>query len=172
MDNIELHDFGEKIKHNLPESKWEKFKDKVFDLTPWWILKFYDSCLRLRTWDRRIRFFWQRHTRGFDDSETWDLDYTFVQWLLPRLKRFSEVVCCYPGTKEYPTFESWETELKHRVEQLELIVEYFFTEYDFPDISWTTLDNPNKGAVSMDAFDKCYEDFMKWFVEWHRHLWW
>lgn len=37
---------------------------------------------------RKIRFFWQRITRGFDDSETWSLDVTLARWLLPRFKRF------------------------------------------------------------------------------------
>lgn len=40
---------------------------------------------------RAIKHFWQRTTRGFDDSETWDLDATLCRWLLPRLKRYREI---------------------------------------------------------------------------------
>lgn len=37
---------------------------------------------------REITFFWQRRTRGFDDSELWSLDHTFIKYMLPRLKAF------------------------------------------------------------------------------------
>lgn len=40
---------------------------------------------------RAIKYWWQRQTRGFDDSETWSLDWTFYIWMLPRLKRYFEV---------------------------------------------------------------------------------
>lgn len=38
----------------------------------------------------------QRETRGFDDTETWHLDKTFAQFMIPRLKRFVEVNICLP----------------------------------------------------------------------------
>ena len=154
------------------ETTWEKICDFIVEWTPSAIYSFYCNYLKPSAISRKIEFWWQRKTRGFDDSETWDLDYSFVRWLLPRLKRFSEVVGGYPATDEYPTFESWKTELKHRVEQLELIVKYIFDDFEFPDVSWSKLDNPNKSLVCSDAFDKCYEDFMIWFNKWHRHLWW
>lgn len=41
---------------------------------------------------RKIRYalkhFWQRRTRGFDDTELWGLDWTFIKYMLPRLKAF------------------------------------------------------------------------------------
>lgn len=40
---------------------------------------------------RYWKFLWQRWIRGFDDSETWSLDSTIVEFILPRLKRFKEV---------------------------------------------------------------------------------
>ena len=42
-------------------------------------------------------FFWQRITRGFNDSETWNLDYTIAKLVLPRLKRFKELTNGIPG---------------------------------------------------------------------------
>lgn len=38
----------------------------------------------------------QRKERGFDDRDTWSLDYTLAQWLVPRLKRFKEVNNGFP----------------------------------------------------------------------------
>lgn len=40
---------------------------------------------------RRLRFLYQRWTRGFDDSELWSLDYTLAHWLLPRFLRFRDI---------------------------------------------------------------------------------
>ena len=34
---------------------------------------------------------------GFDDSETWSLDYTIARFIYPRLKRFREVTISTPA---------------------------------------------------------------------------
>lgn len=47
--------------------------------------------LRYRPWKRDARFLWQRLTRGWDDSETFSLDYSIGKLIAPRLKRFAEV---------------------------------------------------------------------------------
>lgn len=39
---------------------------------------------------RRVRWFWQRRTRGFDDTVLWSLDYHITKFILPRLKAFAE----------------------------------------------------------------------------------
>jgi len=39
---------------------------------------------------RAFKFFWQRRTRGFDDSELWSLDWTIVKFIHPRLKAFTK----------------------------------------------------------------------------------
>ena len=38
-------------------------------------------------WDK------QREEYGFDERETWSLDYTFIYWLYERLRMFNEVNC-------------------------------------------------------------------------------
>lgn len=40
---------------------------------------------------RKVKYFWQRRTRGFDDSDTFSLDWTIAQFIVPRLKRFKEI---------------------------------------------------------------------------------
>lgn len=40
---------------------------------------------------RRPRYLKQVEKLGFDDTETWSLDTTFVKFLLPRLKRYKEI---------------------------------------------------------------------------------
>lgn len=51
-----------------------------------------------RLW-RAIRFWWQRRTRGFDDSITWSLDYSMAKWMLPRLKVYRKFADKYLDTK-------------------------------------------------------------------------
>jgi len=49
---------------------------------------------------RDWKFLWQRWTRGFDDSETWVLYMPITKFILPRLKRFKEILehtGCIPG---------------------------------------------------------------------------
>lgn len=38
-----------------------------------------------------LKHWWQRRTRGWDDSDLWSLDYTLAKWIIPRLERFKEV---------------------------------------------------------------------------------
>ena len=79
----------------------------------------------------RVKRFFQRLIRGFDDSETWSLDHTFYRWLYPRLKRFAKVNQTYPvGT----TFEDWQKELEKRIEQLKHLSKS--SEMDFDDWSY------------------------------------
>lgn len=40
---------------------------------------------------RLIKYHHQRKQQGFDDTEVWNLDITFAEFALPRLKRFKEV---------------------------------------------------------------------------------
>lgn len=54
---------------------------------------------------RKIKFFLQRLIRGWDDSDTWSLDYTLCKWLLPRLKRFRELQNGWPA--DFETQEEW-----------------------------------------------------------------
>ena len=48
----------------------------------------HDSIVSRRFW----RHLYQRIIRGFDDGETWSLDYNIIKFTLPRLKRFREIV--------------------------------------------------------------------------------
>ena len=45
---------------------------------------------------RGFRFFFQRFFRGWDDSQTWNLDARLAEHILPRLKRFKQLNNCTP----------------------------------------------------------------------------
>lgn len=40
--------------------------------------------------DRQLSYYWQRDWRGFDGSEFWSLDTKILEFLIPRLERFSK----------------------------------------------------------------------------------
>lgn len=65
-----------------------------------------------RSWWRPIRFWWQRRTRGWDDSVTWNLDQQVAVWLAPRLRRFRELNNGFPHGS---TSESWDAELSEMI---------------------------------------------------------
>lgn len=54
---------------------------------------------------------------GVCDIETWNLDTTFVQFMLPRLKRFRKVNVCYPSDM---TMKQWNNILDKILKGFEL----------------------------------------------------
>lgn len=131
----------------------------------WWSIEdFFINMLSPKRWYRRIKYFLQRLIRGFDDSETWNLDTTFLNWLYPRFKRFIELNGGYP--EDRGSFENWENELNYRLEQLKMLVDY--DEFDFPyGKEWDKEKHDNNSG-----YWNCAIDFMKWFSENIFHLWW
>lgn len=37
---------------------------------------------------RSLKHWWQRRTRGWDDTELWSIDYSLARWMVPRLAAF------------------------------------------------------------------------------------
>ena len=60
---------------------------------------------KLKRW---IRFLGQRLWRGWDDSETWNLERTIAKFALPRLIRFKELNNGFPNDM---TPEEWDAAL-------------------------------------------------------------
>ena len=125
---------------------------------------------------RKVRFFFQRLIRGFDDSDTWDLEDVFYRWLLPRLKRFSEITCAYP--MRCKSFDEWKKELGKRVKQLDMIVnvdDMDFNEYRYipkDKLKKWLKEGTSKSVLNMSAKSYCIEDFNKWFSKNITELWW
>ncbi len=127
-----------------------KLSDFIFDITPLPLYHFYKNWLSVKTWYLKIKFLTQRMSRGFDDTETYSLDYSLYEWLLPRLKRFIKLNNGWP--EHYESFENWQNEIQKRIEQLEYIVEYKFEG----DSDYQTE----------------LEDFNEWLSKNINHLWW
>lgn len=101
---------------------------------------------------RSLRYWWQRRTRGWDDSDTWSLDGTIAKFALPRLKRFRELNNGFPGGDDM-TMEKWNAQLDDMIYALGICVREMDDIVD--DADW---DRVEKG---LEAFGKNF-----------RHLWW
>lgn len=85
----------------------------------------------IRTFPRLIKFFFQRVFRGWDDSETWDFEESFLKWALPRLKRVRKISIAYP--KDF-TEDSWDNFQDILIQRTENALE------GFQNIGGMTLD--------------------------------
>ena len=67
----------------------------------------FDDEIRNQKWEK------EREQYGFDERETWNLDFTFFCWLYERLKRYKEINCVDLSCKivkvndEEKTLEEW-----------------------------------------------------------------
>ena len=97
---------------------------------------------------RKIKHFFQRITRGWDDSETWSLYSTTAKFMLPRLKRFKELKGCHPfGISE----DEWDNILDEIIWFLGIQAEFKIIEKE-----------------DYERYEKANELFGKYFLD----LWW
>ena len=88
----------------------------------------------------------QRLERGFDDTETWNLDMTISAFIVPRLKRFKEV---NDGCPPELTEEQWD-------EAIDKMIKFF--EFNTDDSNF--LEN--------NPYQEGFDLFHKYFF----YLWW
>jgi hypothetical protein len=108
--------------------------------------------MKIKNWlpsKRDIKYFWQRRTRGWDDSQCWSLDYSLAKLIAPRLKRFKEVTVSFPHGL---SCQEWNDIL----DQMIASFEYFGSEE-----RWDSTDDESiKHQEGVDLFAK-----------WYNHLW-
>lgn len=102
---------------------------------------------------RAIRHWWQRRTRGWDDSDTWALHFSLAQMILPRLKRFRDLNIGFPPCFE--TFEEWQATIDEMIKAFEFLGSEDYWSANFKDPRYKQAD---KG--------------LKLFAKWYQHLWW
>ena len=116
-------------------------------------IRFYrPEFLTKRYW----RHWWQRRVRGWDDSDTWSLDWTMAKFILPRLKLFKKVNNGHPGNL---TEESWDEMIDKMIFAMQLLADGRW-DYDSDDIEKSRAD-----------WDKVQEG-LNLFGEYFQHLWW
>jgi hypothetical protein len=95
---------------------------------------------------RTYHFLWQKITRGFDDSETFSLDYSLAKLIAPRLKRFQQISIAYPS--EFSDLE-WNCILNKMISSFEFLAS---------EDRWTCSDKKKWKEVQegLDLFSKYY----------------
>mgnify|MGYP006935989052 FL=1 len=106
--------------------------------------------------ERQKKYKEQRMTRGFDDTECWNLDITFSLFIIPRLKVFKELNDGYPA--RYNAKEEWDKILDEMIEGFELHSNKF---------NWDTADS-NEENGNMAKAKKAIRLFQENFFD----LWW
>jgi len=108
---------------------------------------------------RRSKWYRQRKKWGFDDRDTWSLDMTTSQFILPRLKRFKELTVGCPGCfcKEH---EDVEVGMKRWYKILDDMI--YFHEINADDKMW----------YSPEVDRKRFERGLKYFGKHYMALWW
>lgn len=102
---------------------------------------------------RKLRkFLYQKIQRekGFNPEECWNLDYTIIDFVLPRLKYFAKHTIGYPADL---TPEKWNKILEEIIEGFEI-----YTNKD-----WYKRNNDDDAKI-----EKAFDNFHKWF----QALWW
>jgi hypothetical protein len=100
------------------------------------------------------KYWWQRRTRGWDDSETWDMDVTLSKLITPRLKRYIEIASdfSHPGCVE--NCDKWTEILNKMVLAFELCAD------------------ENRSFLMSPEDEQVVEEGLKLFAEYYRGLWW
>jgi hypothetical protein len=169
--------------------KYNSFEEMIaelnaeYDALPWWrkaldaiqyILKEIWGIISPKVNIRRLRFLWQRLTRGFDDSVTWDLDGIFVKFILPRLKRFREIEKLgVPGKLCYlsPEDENKLTETEN---------DFYYSKVhaqwneilDKMILAFELIEKDELSIENYEEQNKKIEEGLNLFVQYFRDLWW
>jgi hypothetical protein len=106
---------------------------------------------RWQDYIKKIHYWWQRRTRGWDDTETYSLDYSLAKLIIPRLKRFKELKGGCPGDL---TYEEWDQQLDKMI---------FAFEFLGSDERW--------GCYDEEIWDRVAQG-LKLFYKRYMNLWW
>lgn len=110
-----------------------------------------------KTDKRYKRFKKQLKSEGFCDAETWGLDSVIAEFILPRLRRFREILAGYPiGLSVH----EWETILDDMIFAFDWSLNNEEDKYD------------NLTDVEKEENWRRYDKGMNLFAKWFRDLWW
>lgn len=131
----------------------------------------------------------QRLTRGFDDTELFNLDFTFSSYMIPRLKEFSKQTNCYPS--DFNSINEWKDCISKMIEYFEfvidttkyeeeLIVELFGEKYsiEYSDTNWfynfrnVEVSDREYWEKKRDELYKEKQKGMEYFCKYFTDLWW
>jgi len=157
-------------------SKWEIFYlDARFH-----VLEFLKENFLPYRIKRRVKFFWQRRFRGFDDGELWNLDHRITEFILPRLKAYRDLPPMgYPGPapgedEQLPegikggvTYEQWLETLDKMIEAMELSLTEINFDYSIKDKE----ERHNKWREENDEMARKIEEGRMLFCKYWSAIW-
>jgi hypothetical protein len=134
---------------------------------------------------RRIKFLYQRITRGWDDSQTWNLDYEIAKFIVPRLKRFKEITIGVPCN--LPSFnidqrsedadkkaeKEWDDILDKMIKGFEWLLkedDWVFDSYSDPSLTDKAKYEEYKKRQRL--VQKEVTEGLNLFKIYYRNLWW
>ncbi len=130
---------------------------------------------------RPLKFFYQRRTRGFDDSETWDMSVTFSEFILPRLRAYREMYddpknkfMGVPCSITHPDESNDSGEIAKARELWLSYLDQMIIAFDSivnEDEFWIKTSTENL-KEEMDKMYKQREVGLKLFAQYFQNLWW
>lgn len=118
----------------------------------------------------------QRCVRGWSDTDVWNLDKHLCRTLADQLDYLSQHAVGYPGTPEYPTYDSWTAALRDNARKLRAGASS--QEHDDAIEEWFTTEDPDAKKVAWDRMFEIEErnealadEGLHWVAANRRHLW-
>lgn len=101
-------------------------------------------------------------------KDTWCLDITIAEFVLPRLKLFKKLNNGYPGIEDMDTPEKWDEALDKMINAFEII-----TSEDTFYECWSAKAITGEEIKSiLKQQKKEVDEGLQLFAKWFHHLWW
>lgn len=142
----------------------EKDEDGIFVGIKYWIKRVIGDFAFA------VRMRWQKRTRGWSDLEIWNLDNTFCEWMIPRLKDFRARTFGYPEVPgECESLEEWQALLDEMIFGFEFDAPEWYEKNVFP------IKDPDERGKRLNEYKElCQraEDGRILFAKLFNRLWW
>ena len=136
------------------------YNPRYYIKKPW---KFFQQC------GRNIKRAWQRVTRGYCDSDVWNMDSWLLAILPPMLRQLrDDEVGAYPGVEPFETPEKWERWLGMMADRIELLQDDWGEEVE---LNYTNDEERQKCIARMKELSEYQQaTTIEVFTELGRHL--
>lgn len=99
------------------------------------------------------------------DDELWNFDVTICNWIIPRLKRFKQINCAYPGREPMDTPEAWDEALDKMIRGFEILKDDPIDKYWYEGCDMKEIIN------KAEEDRKIAHEGLQLFVDWFESLW-
>ena len=130
---------------------FEKFEENII----WPLERIWNNIYRT---PRRIKWLYQRATRGYADCDLWSFDWYLDRIFAKAIKQFAKNVHSYPACLEAKTPKAWDKILNEMADGFQARVDYEerLWEKDDPDYK-LYKESQKKHAKSLKLFTKWYQ---------------